>query len=277
MNIKQALEYGKASIDELDAQVILSAILKVDRFTMLLNKDKEVKALTRYKAMIERRKNHEPLAYILGYKDFYKLRFKVNKSVLIPRNDTETLIEEFSREFPQSNAPLKLLELGVGSGCIIISLLDDYKNATALGVDICQKALKVARHNAIHASTDCTLEQRLELIQSNWFNAITAGKFDCIIANPPYIASSYPLENSVINFEPKKALIAKNDGLSDYQIIASQAKAYLKDDGKIILEIGFDQEERVTKIFTSAGFTLSKKTADLGGIIRCLVFINQKR
>lgn len=221
---------------------------------------------------IEMKRNFWPVDKILGKKSFYKLDFEVNCDVLSPRYDTEILIDEAIKLFDK-DANLNILEFGTGSGCIIISLLDEYKKAGAVGVDISKKALSVTKKNAVNNKVD----DRLCLVNASWFDddisAKLNPKFDIIISNPPYIPSNdiKALDNEVKNFDPLLALDGGQDGLRDYRRICSLCNELLKDDGYLIFEIGVNQADDVLQIASSNNLRLVKIANDLNGIERCVI------
>ena len=212
--------------------------------TLRLQKDiflsqTEVEYLQDISARLQKK---EPLTKILGCNEFYGFNFLVTKDVLDPRQDSETLIDTVCSDYTDQNAKLSLLDLGTGSGCLIITLLLLYPHATAVALDISKKALDIAKKNAqIH-----NVENRSTFCHSSWFEALESSKktmtFDCIITNPPYIQSTYPLDDAVKNYDPHEALYAGQDGLDDYKKIIPFAGRYLKKNGRFYCEIGFDQK-----------------------------------
>ncbi len=214
-------------------------------------------------AKVEKRALRMPLSHVLGYRDFYKHRFIVTSDVLDPRPDTETLVEIALRaEFT------RVLDLGTGSGCILLSLLAERPEATGVGTDISQAALDVAAQNA--AALDLT--PRAACVASDWFSNVQ-GSFDLIVSNPPYIAAAEmnDLQHEVRLFEPEGALTDGADGLSAYRIIARGAVDYLTPNGRLIFEIGPTQGAAVTAMLESAGFTDLQVIPDLNGRDRVVV------
>lgn len=280
MEINAALRYGSQLLGEagvacagLEAKILLSrAMGRSFEYLVANSKQKLTNAeYEKFISLMERRINHEPIAYITGYKEFYGREFYVDNNVLIPRPDTETLIDatiELSKKFGIGS--LEILELGTGSGCIIITLLLELAHATATASDISKQALRVAEQNSIKYS----VEKRLKLVESDWFGNIAAQKFDIIISNPPYIPINQAnlMAKETIMHEPHAALFAKQDGLEAYYQIAKYGKNFLKDNGLVILEIGFDQSEKVTDIFTNLGYELISSYKDLSSYVRVLCF-----
>ncbi len=209
----------------------------------------------------KRRIAGEPVDLILGYRDFWTDRFKISRDVLSPRPETEGIIEHAIKLIPPAqNDDIRILELGVGSGALILSLLRAYETAKATGVDISPAALRVARHNARVLGLSC------DFVQSDWFEGV-AGQFDLIVSNPPYITDTEmaQLSNEVALHDPHLALHGGADGLDPYRTIAAQAGAYLMDGGHLILEIGYRQSEDVCGLLRAAGFSQVTAHKDLAG------------
>ena len=225
---------------------------------------------------IARRIKGEPISHIIGKREFYSIDFKVSKDVLDPRADSEILIEEIlkiSTNF-SNKKDVQILELGVGSGCLLLTILYHLKNANALAVDINPKSLKVAQENA----QNLALLDRVEFMHSDWFSNINTGqKFDLIISNPPYIKTSdiSSLQTEVKDFEPILALDGGQDGLDCYRNIAADINNFLSQDAFVILEIGQNQEQDVIAIFEKIGLKFLYSSKDLNSIIRCLIFVKQ--
>ncbi len=255
----------------LEARILLCNILSCESSSLNEYKAPTLSAaqFLRFKAMLKRRLLTVPIAYIIGHQEFWKYDFIVSKATLIPRPDSETLIEAILTDNPNKKS-LRILELGVGSACLIISLLLENCSWQGVGVDISLKALKIARINASRYN----LGQRMSLVQSNWFNSIRPQKFDLIISNPPYIAieESNLMSLETLSFEPHCALFAKKNGLAAFQEIAKGVKSFLADNGKVYVEVGFNQSEAVTSLFNNYGYQLVNKYRDLSNITRCLQF-----
>lgn len=210
-----------------------------------------------FRRMIARRARREPVSHITGRRAFWMHEFKVTKDVLDPRPDTETLVE-YALSLPFN----RVLDLGTGSGCIIISLLAERASATGLSVDMSSAALDIARENAEHIG----VSDRLALTQSNWFERVS-GQFDLIVSNPPYIPDQVfeGLEPEVRRFEPKMALTAGKDGLDAYRVISAQAKRFLTKGGRLVVEIGYDQRAAVTELFLNEEYEDVTCHRDLAG------------
>jgi len=253
----------------LDSEILLSLTLKIERSQLLLNLDKRIenKEKKNFYNFIERRSNNEPIAYITGYKDFWKSKFKVDKNVLIPRPDTETLIEQVLNEL-DINSSKKILDIGTGSGCIIISILKERKRCLGVGVDISKKALKLAKYNAKIQH----IENRIKFLNSDIDN-FYGDKYDLIISNPPYIKLNKinSLDKDIKNHEPKVALNGGIDGYSKIRLVIKKSSKLIKKKGKIFLEVGLNQTRKTLEILKLSGFFDSKIIKDLNNKNRCIV------
>lgn len=256
----------------LDTQILISHILKIESIEYALEPDRLISDYE-YKAIMELiklRASRKPISQIIGYKEFWSLPFQVTENTLTPRPDSETLIEICLKEVSNKKEALRVLDLGTGTGCLLLTLLSEMPNATGLGIDISQKALHIANKNA----ENLKLINRAEFILSNWTSNINDNElFDIIICNPPYISldEKKNLAPEVSEFEPEKALFSGFDGLDDYKIIAKQVLKHIKPDGIIILEIGYTQAQKVKEIFISEGFNKIHIHQDLGQKDRCIV------
>lgn len=218
---------------------------------------------------LKRRAQQEPVSKIIGRRGFWALDFKVSQDVLDPRPDSETIIETVLKSFPDKEKPYQILDIGTGSGCLLVSLLYEYKNAHGLGVDISLKALEIAQENAKGYQAD--------FLNRSFYDADFTrdlAQYDIIVSNPPYIKTNdiNALDDAVKKYDPLLALDGGEDGLSAYRALAKQIKNILKPDGKIFFEIGQGQEKDVILIMQKAGFQLENQVKDLGGIIRVLSF-----
>jgi release factor glutamine methyltransferase len=219
-------------------------------------------------AMVRRRCAREPIAYILGEKEFWSLPFRVGPAVLIPRPETETVVEAALARVADRSAPLRILDLGTGSCCLLLALLSELPQATGSGSDVSAAALAIAGLNAARLG----LAGRVELRQSDWGREI-APAFDLIVGNPPYIAAGewQMLQPEVREFEPSAALLAGPDGLAAYRALAPDCARLLAPGGSVALEIGAGQGDAVAGILARAGLALEERRRDLAGIERCLV------
>ena len=269
--IRQLME-AQAPEAKLDAQMLLQEAFGLDMVHFLMNRRKPLEesqtvqeAMEVYKEMIQKRCKRIPLQYILGTQEFMGLTFEVNGHVLIPRQDTETLVETVLEEQKDKNK--KVLDLCTGSGCIAVSLaaLGGYKEVTA--TDLSQEALKVAKRNANRLLE----ENYLCLRQGDLFHALLPGEtYDILTCNPPYIPTEIikELQPEVKNYEPFMALDGHGDGLEFYRQIADQARDWLNPSGWIYLEIGYDQANAVSSLLEKAGFDNIKVIKDAPGLDR---------
>jgi release factor glutamine methyltransferase len=222
----------------------------------------------RLEQLLERRRAREPIAYILGEKEFWSLPFQVGPAVLIPRPETEAVVQAALAEVPDRCAALRILDLGTGSGCLLLALLSELPNATGLGTDVSVEALALAEVNAARLG----LAGRTELRVGDWGSDVEP-PFDLIVSNPPYVAAAeWPkLQPEVRNFEPSAALLAGADGLDAYRALAPDCARLLAADGWLALEIGQGQGDAVVGILMRAGLEVLERRQDLAGIERCLV------
>jgi len=217
--------------------------------------------------VVQRRCSHEPLSKIIGQREFWGLTFKVTKDTLDPRPDSETLIEAVLKDFPDQTKPLRFLDFGTGTGCLLLSLLSEYPNAFGVGVDKSETAILVALENA----GVLEFSDRASFLISDWGQALT-GPFDCIISNPPYIGLDDSLERNVKDFDPHSALYAGKDGLDAYRALFPEIGVFCHSQTKVFMEIGQGQRELAAAIAKENGFNLSVVRQDLGGIDRVLGF-----
>ena len=253
----------------LDSELILANILNSTREKILTSLDKKIAKQTfnKFKKQINRRKLNEPVAYIINKKFFWKYEFYVNKNVLIPRPDTEIIIEEVLK-ITKEKTTKKLLDVGTGSGCLIISILNERPNFYGKAIDISKKALNVAKYNAkMHH-----LENKISFINID-IDKFNDNKYDLIISNPPYINRNnlMRLEDNVKLFEPHLALEAGVDGLREIKKVIKKSKNLLKKNGKLIFEIGINQLNKSKNILTKNGFYINKVSKDISSIPRLIV------
>jgi release factor glutamine methyltransferase len=276
MNIENILTEGinilkknKISNPQLDSQILLSNSIKKDKKYVILN-PKELlssKQAEKFKSLIRRRKKGEPVAYLINKKEFWKDEFFVNKDVLIPRPDTELIIEQVLKICPKYSQ-LQILDIGTGSGCILLSILKERPNFYGTGIDISKKSINISKLNTKRLN----LTSRVKFFHSSVDN-FQIGKYDLIVSNPPYIElfNLKYLDKDVINFEPKLALSGGFDGFSKIRKVIKKAKTLIKKNGKFILEIGFNQKNKVIKILEEEGFYINKAIKDYGNNDRCIV------
>jgi release factor glutamine methyltransferase len=217
-------------------------------------------------SVLSRRLGHEPLAYILGHREFYGRSFHVGPGVLIPRQDTETLVETAIDSFQrQPSRGWRVLDLGTGSGCIAITLKLEMPGLAVVASDVSAAALDIAEDNAKNLSAE------IEFIRSDGFEAITTNSLDAIVTNPPYIGFSEVLAPELTEFEPRDALFSGPTGLEFYELLAKQASSFLKPSGQILMEVGYRQAEPVSDLFKSEGWIHMKTVKDLAGVPRVVV------
>ena len=276
MNIENILNEGinilqknKIANPQLDSEILLSNSIKRDKKHIILN-PKEIlnsEQLGKFKSLIERRKKGEPIAYLINKKEFWKNEFFVNKDVLIPRPDSELIIEQVLKIYSK-NVQLQVLDIGTGSGCILLSILKERSNFYGTGIDISKKSINVSKFNA----KQLNLTNRVKFFHSSVDN-FNNGKYDIIVSNPPYIEqlSLKYLEKDVVNFEPKLALSGGFDGFSKIRKVINKASILIKKNGKFILEIGFNQKNKVIKILKEEGFYVNKAIKDYGNNDRCII------
>jgi release factor glutamine methyltransferase len=276
MNILEALNKGSAKLKrnninsfQLDSEILLSEIIQKDRKFLILNYDKKLKkkTLENFDDLISQRSKGKPIAYLTKKKSFWKDIFEITSDVLIPRPDTEIIVEEVLK-LTKNKRNLKILDIGVGSGCILLSLLKEKKNFTGVGIDISKKCIDLCRKNSLKLG----LNKKVKLFNSDVDN-FNYGKYDLIVSNPPYIKScdlKY-LDRDVVDFEPITALDGGTNGLSNILKVINKSSELIKIKGKLILEIGFGQKNDVKKILVNRGFYINKIVKDFSNNDRCII------
>ncbi|PCJ86618.1 MAG: protein-(glutamine-N5) methyltransferase, release factor-specific [Thiotrichaceae bacterium] len=271
MNIQQALEQADYDLSDaspsatLDAQVLLTHVLHCNTAHLLAWPEKQLnkEQTTNFLRLVKQRQSGKPVAHLTGLREFWSLDFFVNDSTLIPRPDTETLIEFVLNKF-NSDQPYKLIDMGTGTGAIAISIAKEKPDWSITASDVSFDALDLAKKNSKHHHTD-----NISFTQSNWFENINANDFDIIISNPPYIAENDPhLQQGDVRFEPQSALTSGVVGMDDIIHLCQHAKNYLTSGGYLIVEHGYNQNQLVLDCFTNNGFTLIEQSRDLSGHIR---------
>ena len=273
-NANQQLKEKGIKTYQLDTQILMSKAIKKRKEKILLNLEDEIE-IEDYNCFIDlinQRLNMKPIAYLVGNKSFWKYDFKVTNDVLIPRPDTELIIEEVIK-LTKNKSKLNVLDIGVGSGCIILSILKEKKDFRGTGIDISKKSLRICKINSINLD----VSNRLKLYKSDVDN-FQIGKYDLIVSNPPYIKKvdlKY-LNKDVIGFEPRLALDGGLEGLSVIQKVIEKSSKLIKKNGILVLEIAFDQKKRVIEILKKEGFYIKKFMKDLARNDRCITAIKIK-
>ena len=256
---------------KIDTEVILADVLKISRVNLItkqntvLNQGQE----DLFAKFIKRRKQQEPVAYILNKKEFWNENYYVDKRVLIPRPETEILIEMLLKKVKDKSKVFQILDLGCGSGCLLISCLKEFNKSLGLGIDISSLALEVAKKNI----QTHKINSRAKLLKLDLFKLDIKKKFDFILSNPPYLTSSEyrNLSKDVKDYEPKQALVGGFDGILYYKKIISFSKSSLKKNGFLALEIGDGQYKEIKKLLTNHSFRVLDKYQLIDGEIRCIL------
>ena len=276
MNIKDLINKGSKLLKEnniishiIDSEILMTKALNKNREYVLLNLEKNLKEkeLNTYYQLISQRSLGKPIAYLTGNKDFWKYEFKVSEDVLIPRPDTELIIESVLN-LTKNKSKLKILDIGSGSGCIILTILKEKLDFNGCGIDLSKKCVNISKLNAINLG----LQNRVKFFNSDVDN-FNYGKYDLIISNPPYINQfdlKY-LEKDIIDFEPNLALNGGLDGLSAIRKVIEKSSKLIKIKGKLVLEIGFDQKSKVKEMLKRKGFYINKVLKDLADNDRCII------
>ena len=257
----------------IDAELILGNILQKKREDIIISSKIKLtkEEIQKFNKSVTRRIKKEPIAYILNKREFWKDDFFVDKNALIPRPETELLVEKISKYF--KNLSPFILDVGTGSGCIVISLLKEIKSARAIAIDISQKALKIAFRNAVKIG----VKKRIKFL-SRSIDQKLSGKFDIIVSNPPYIKRNelIHLAKDIRNYEPKIALDGGNDGLDVIKKVIYKSKSILKKKGIFALEIGYGQYKKVSQILGTLGFKEKVLIKDYQDNIRCIISVLEK-
>jgi len=280
MNIFEAMKKGDNILKKkgiksykLDSEILMSEVFQKNRIDIILNSNKSLsnKEVLLYNNLIEQRSKKKPIAYLIGRKEFWKYEFDVTKDVLIPRPDTEIIIEQ-TLKLTKNKSRLKILDIGIGSGCILLSILKDRKSFYGTGIDICKKTLDICMINA----KKLYLTDRIRLFKSDVDN-FNYGKYDLIVSNPPYIKKFdlKDLEKDVYVYEPKSALDGGLDGLFKITKVIYNSSKLIKKNGFLILEIAFNQTDKVKRILRKNGFYIKDVTKDLAKNNRCIVSIKK--
>ena len=276
MNINLAINEGSKILKRkfitnplLDAEILMAKTINKDRNYILLNSSNPINKndLNYFYKLIEQRSLGNPVAYLIKKKSFWKSEFFITKGTLIPRPDTELVVENILK-LTKQKSKINILDIGVGSGCIIISILKERENFRGTGIDLSKKCLIISKKNAIAHK----VSSRLKLYKSD-VDKFNLGKYDLIVSNPPYIKTcklKY-LEKDVAEFEPRLALDGGLDGLSVIRKVIKTSSELIKKNGKLILEIGFDQKNKVINLLKKEGFYIDSTLKDLSDNYRCIV------
>ena len=276
MNIQSAVNEGTNILKnsyiktfKLDTEILMAKALGSNREYIILNNKKILNndSLDYFKRLIKERASGKPIAYLTNKKFFWDYEFYINKNTLIPRPDTEIIVEE-SLRLTKHKDKINVLDIGVGSGCILLTILKERKNFYGTGIDISKKSLDISKINA----KSLNIESRVKFYKTD-IDKFVKGKYDLVVSNPPYIKScdlKY-LERDVVNFEPKLALDGGLDGLSKIRKVINKSSELIKKNGKFILEIGFDQKNKVIKLLNKRGFYINSTLKDFANNDRCIV------
>ncbi len=264
------LKKKKITSHIIDSEILLSKILNKSREEILTNLDQRInrKNITIFRKFLKRRSQNEPIAYILGEKEFWSKKFDVNKNTLIPRPETELLVDKLTQIY--KDRKIKILDIGTGSGCIIISLLSSLIKSTGIGIDISKEAILVAKKNSYKHN----LSKRVRFLNKS-LESLFYKKFDLIVSNPPYIESKdiKNLSNDIKKYEPIMALDGGNDGLDLIKKVIYKSKNILKINGMLALEIGNEQIYKVSKILVDNNFRIKNVIKDYKDNVRCVFAI----
>ena len=276
MNIQSAITQGAQILKDkfflnpyLDSEILMSKAINKDKKYLILNSQEKIEEinLNLFQKLINERSKGKPVSHLTNKKLFWNSEFFVTEDTLIPRPDTELIVENILN-LTKNKSKLSILDIGIGSGCILLSILKERKNFYGTGIDISKNCLKIANMNA----TSLKVHTRLKLYESN-VDKFSLGKYDLVVSNPPYIKKytiKY-LDKGVARFEPKIALDGGLDGLSEIRKVIKKSSELIKKNGKFILEIGFDQKNKVIKLLNKEGFYINSALKDLAYNDRCII------
>ena len=276
MNIYDAIANGNRILKknniksaQLDSEILMSKVLNKNRKYIILNLNKEIQKdnLVKFNELVLERSLGKPVAYLTGKKEFWKHEFNVSEQTLVPRPDSEILVDQILK-ITKNKSKIKILEIGVGTGCILLSILKERNNFSGFGIDISKKCIEISKINA----TELKLLNRVKFFETNVDNFFY-GKYDLIISNPPYIKKldfKY-LEKDVVNFEPKQALDGGLDGTSEIRKVINKSSELIKKNGKFVLEIAFDQKYTIKKLLIEKGFYINNIIKDYAKNDRCII------
>lgn len=265
ITIAQALYQARLDIAAIDARMLLQSVLSVSHAHLIAHSNQELtlEQTQEFYLLVSRRADGEPIAYLVGEREFYSLNFKVTPAVLIPRPETELLVD-LALERTFTDRPCKVLDLGTGSGAVAIAIAKRRPLASIVAVDSSVDAIVIARMNAEYLDT-----ANVHMVASDWFNGVAGEEFDLIVSNPPYVADGDPhLDQGDLRFEPRMALTAGGDGLDCIRSIITSATTHLVAGGWLLLEHGYDQAEVCCQLLREAGFSGVFSRPDLAGVMR---------
>ena len=276
MNIERALNIANDILKnnfsnsyQLDSELLMSKIFEKDRKFIILNSNKKLseEKFEKFNYLVKKRSKGEPIAYLLNKKDFWKYEFYVDKGILIPRPDSELIVEQILG-LTKHKKNLRILDIGVGSGCLLLSVIKERKNFHGVGIDISKNCIDISNINA----SKLEISKRVKFFKSDVDN-FRFGKYDLIISNPPYIKKLdfNNLEKEVINFEPRLALYGGLDGTSEIRKVINKSSELIKKNGKFVLEIAYDQKNKIIKLLRNKGFYINQVLKDLANNDRCIV------
>ena len=276
MNIQSAITEGANILKDkyintaqLDAEILMEKVIGKDKKYIILNSEEKLnfERLRFFKTLIKERSNRKPIAYLINKKFFWKYEFLVTEDILIPRPDTELLIE-LALKITRNKNRINILDIGIGSGCILLSILKEKKNFSGTGIDISKNCINISKINA----NKLKVTDRTKFYKSD-VDKFDLGKYDLIVSNPPYVNKSdiKYLERDVANFEPKLALDGGLDGLSEIRKVVRKSSELIKKNGRLILEIGFNQKDKIINLLREKGFYINSISKDLAKNDRCIV------
>ncbi len=275
MNIQTAINVANQKLKKnnifsykLDSEILMSNVINKNRDYIILNLTQNLSdlELIDFKKLINERSKGKPISYLVGKKEFWKYEFEITEGVLIPRPDTELIIEQVLK-FSKNKSKLNILEVGTGSGCLILSILKEKKDFYGIGIDISKKCIDISRIN----SKNLKVDERVKFFKTDVDN-FNRGKYDLIISNPPYIKKlDLKYLEKDINFEPKIALDGGLEGISEIRKVIDKSSELIKIGGKLILEIAFDQKKEVLRLLKNKGFYINKALKDLANNDRCII------
>ena len=276
MNLQTAINIGNEKLKKnnifsykLDTEILLSNVINKERDYVILNLNENlsVSEIIDFEKVINERSKGKPISYLIRKKEFWKYEFEISEGVLIPRPDTELIIEQVLK-ISKNKSKLNILEVGIGSGCVLLSILKEKKDFYGIGIDISKKCIDISKIN----SKKLGVHNRIKFLKTDVDN-FNCGKYDLIISNPPYIKKldlKY-LEKDITNYEPIIALNGGLEGISEIRKVINKSSELIKIGGKLILEIAFDQKKEVLKLLKNKGFYINKVLKDLANNDRCII------